>query len=73
MERLKIREIHFFKVLITGVYPVRLTFTCYMLIFWKVIIEINQLKKFNNKNKIKYYDDFIENDYIYLVLEYCEV
>ena len=39
----------------------------------KLKTEINQLKNFNNKNIIKYHDDFIENDYIHLVLEYCEV
>jgi len=34
--------------------------------------EINQLKIFNNKYIVKYYDDFIEDNYIYVVLEYCE-
>ena len=34
--------------------------------------EINQLKSFDNKYIIKYYDDFIEANYIYVVLEYCE-
>ena len=42
------------------------------LIETKLKTEINQLKSFDNKYIIKYYDDFIEGNYIYVVLEYCE-
>ena len=34
--------------------------------------EINQLKSFDDKYIVKYYDVFIEDNYIYVVLEYCE-
>jgi serine/threonine protein kinase len=35
--------------------------------------EINQLKSYNNEYIIKYLDDFIQDNYLYLVFEYCEV
>jgi serine/threonine protein kinase len=39
----------------------------------KFKIEINQLKSYNNEYIIKYLDDFIQDNYLYLVFEYCEV
>ena len=35
--------------------------------------EINELKKIDNKYIIKYFDAFIEQKNICLVIEYCEV
>ena len=35
--------------------------------------EIKQLKEYNHENIIKYYGHFIQQDHIYIVLEYCQV
>ncbi len=35
--------------------------------------EVNQLREHNHENIIKYYDHFIENEYLHVVIEYCEV
>jgi hypothetical protein len=39
----------------------------------KLKIEINQLKNYNNKYMAKYLDYLIEDNYLYLIFEYCEV
>jgi serine/threonine protein kinase len=35
--------------------------------------EVNQLREHNHENIIKYYDHFIENEHLFIVIEYCEV
>ncbi len=35
--------------------------------------EVNQLREHDHENIIKYYDHFIENDHLHVVIEYCEV
>ena len=35
--------------------------------------EINHLKTYDSSHIIKYFDDFIEDQFIYVVLEYCPV
>ena len=35
--------------------------------------EVNQLKEHNHENIIKYYDHFIENEHLFIVIEFCEV
>ena len=35
--------------------------------------EVNQLREHNHENIIKYYDHFIENEDLHVVIEYCEV
>ena len=36
-------------------------------------VEINHLKIFDSTHIIKYFDDFIEDECIHVVLEYCPV
>jgi hypothetical protein len=35
--------------------------------------EVNQLREHNHENIIKYNDHFIENEHLFIVIEYCEV
>ncbi len=35
--------------------------------------EVNQLREHNHENILKYYDHFIENEHLFIVIEYCEV
>ncbi len=35
--------------------------------------EVNQLREHNHENIIKYYDHFIENEHLHVVIEFCEV
>jgi hypothetical protein len=35
--------------------------------------EVNQLREHNHENIIKYHDNFIENEHLHVVIEYCEV
>ena len=39
----------------------------------EIFSETSQLKEHFHENIIKYFDDFIEDEHLYVVLEYCDV
>ena len=39
----------------------------------KIKAEIIQLKTYSNEYIVKYFDDIIEDNYLFIVYEYCEV